>query len=68
MNESELTLSERIAGIQRVINYLRKQQNEMFSKRSQQPKAYQLIVNDISEAKKRIQKLKARLRDEAVHD
>lgn len=68
MNESELTLSELIAGIQRVINYLRKQQNEMFSKRSQQPKAYQLIVNDINEAKKRIQKLKARLRNEAVHN
>lgn len=68
MNESELTLSERIAGIQRVINYLRKQQNEMFSKRSQQPKAYQLIVNDINEAKKRIHKLKARLNNEEVHN
>lgn len=58
MTKSEIAqINERIAGIQRIIIYLRKQQDDLFSNRKQQSKAYKTIVDEIKDAKKRIQRL-----------
>lgn len=55
-------ISERIAGIERVLAYLQKQRMQLFDRRKIQKREYKLIIDEINDAKRRIHKLKIALK------